>query len=85
MSDHLMERMTWQEVDARISAGISGEIPALAEAGMVRGLGAVRELLADIRPFAPVCTDLVATSAVRDAANGAKFAERVRQIGRAHV
>ncbi len=45
---------------------------------MARGLEAIRSLLADTAPFAPVRTVLVATSAVRDAANGAEFRERVR-------
>lgn len=74
-----LEVVLSRSLDARISAGISGATPTLAETGMVRGLGAIRELLSDIRPFAPVRTELVATSAVRDAANGAQFAERVRR------
>ncbi|HTB80831.1 MAG TPA: phosphatase [Opitutaceae bacterium] len=60
-------------VDARISAGISQSHPHLGEAGMATGLAAVRELLAEAAPLAPVQTILVATSAVRDAVNGAEF------------
>jgi exopolyphosphatase/guanosine-5'-triphosphate,3'-diphosphate pyrophosphatase len=45
---------------------------------MTRGLAAVRELLAVAVPFSPVQTAFVATSAVRDAVNGAEFRERLR-------
>ena len=65
-------------LDARISAGISSATPRLSEAGMIRGLDAIRTLLADAAPFSPAHTVLVATSAVRDAANGPEFRERVR-------
>ncbi len=65
-------------VDARISAGISRAEPRLGEAGMARGVDAIESLLADAAAFHPVRTVLVATSAVRDAANGAEFRDRVR-------
>lgn len=65
-------------LDARISAGISQAVPRLSEEGMTRGLAAIRELLAVAAPFTPTTTVLVATSAVRDAANGNEFRERVR-------
>lgn len=65
-------------LDARISAGISQATPRLSDEGMARGLEAIRTLLADAAPFAPVRTVLVATSAVRDAANGSEFREQVR-------
>ena len=67
-----------RSIDARISAGISKSNPRLTEEGMVRGLGAIRALLADAAPFVPVRTALVATSAVRDAENGPDFRARVR-------
>jgi len=67
-----------ESLDARISAGISAATPRLSEEGMTRGLAAVQELLALAAPYAPVRTLLVATSAVRDAANGAEFRARVR-------
>lgn len=66
-----------QTLDARISAGISGPVPRLAEAGIVRGVDAVRTLLAGVADYSPRQTVLVATSAVRDAANGAEFCARV--------
>lgn len=45
---------------------------------MRRGVAAIVELLAGIAPLAPARTVLAATSAVRDAANGQEFAERIR-------
>ncbi len=65
-------------IDARISAGISGNEPRLSEEGMVCGLTAIRELLTDAAPCSPAKTVLVATSAVRDARNGADFRSRVK-------
>lgn len=64
-------------IEARISAGISGEAPRLRDEGMDRGVAAVRALLADAARHAPARTLLVATSAVRDAGNGDEFRERV--------
>jgi exopolyphosphatase/guanosine-5'-triphosphate,3'-diphosphate pyrophosphatase len=72
-----VEAVQFRTLDARISAGISQAVPRLSEEGMVRGLDAIQTLLADAAPFAPVSTVLVATSAVRDAQNGAEFRERV--------
>jgi exopolyphosphatase/guanosine-5'-triphosphate,3'-diphosphate pyrophosphatase len=65
-------------IDARISDGISRSEPRLGDEGMVRGLMAIQELLADAASFSPVKTVLVATSAVRDATNGADFQARVK-------
>jgi exopolyphosphatase/guanosine-5'-triphosphate,3'-diphosphate pyrophosphatase len=65
-------------VDARISAGISHADPRLSEGGMARGLAAIHDLLAIAEPFAPTHIVLVATSAVRDAANGVDFRKRVQ-------
>ena len=64
-------------IDARISAGISKTVPRLTEDGMARGLDAIGELLREAAPFSPARTVLVATSAVRDARNGAEFRGRV--------
>jgi exopolyphosphatase/guanosine-5'-triphosphate,3'-diphosphate pyrophosphatase len=44
---------------------------------MARGLAAIQELLNDVAPFAPAEIVLVATSAVRDACNGADFRAKV--------
>jgi exopolyphosphatase / guanosine-5'-triphosphate,3'-diphosphate pyrophosphatase len=64
-------------IDARISAGISQANPRLTEEGMTRGLDAIGALLADVASFSPKQIVLVATSAVRDARNGAEFRGRV--------
>lgn len=64
--------------EARISMGISEVRPRLSEAGMQAGLVAIQELLAETAARMPEPTVLVATSAVRDAANGAEFRARVR-------
>ncbi len=65
-------------LDARISTGISSDKPVLSEEGMTRGLGAIRELLAEASEYSPSKIHLVATSAVRDATNGAVFRQRVK-------
>jgi len=68
---------TWT-LDVRISGGIGGSRPRLAEDAMARALAAVGELLAGIKPHAPRRTAIVATSALRDAGNRAEFGRRVR-------
>ncbi len=76
-ADGTLEALKNKTLDARISAGLGAANPRLSEEGMARGLAAVRELLALGAPFAPARTVLVATSAVRDAANGDEFRARV--------
>ena len=66
-------------LDARISAGLGKEKPVLSEEGMTRGLGAIRELIEEVGQRRPAKIQLVATSAVRDASNGAAFRERVKK------
>lgn len=66
-------------IEARISAGISKADPRLSDEGIARGLAAIKDLLADAAPFAPVRTRLVATSAVRDARNGSDFRDLVQR------
>lgn len=67
-----------ETVEARISAGISQAEPKLSEAGMERGLEAIQTLLGGVAAYHPAQITLVATSAVRDARNGADFRARVR-------
>jgi exopolyphosphatase/guanosine-5'-triphosphate,3'-diphosphate pyrophosphatase len=67
-----------RSLDARISAGLGQAEPRLSEAGMARGLEAIRALLADADRFSAGKIILVATSAVRDARNGADFRARVQ-------
>ena len=66
-------------IEARISAGIAAANPQLTEEGMARGLAAIGDLLAEAAPLHPARVQLVATSAVRDAVNGAEFRARVRK------
>ncbi len=77
LADGRVEQLKNKTLDCRISAGISAARPRLAEEGMQRGLEAIQELLALAAPFSPARIQLVATSAVRDAANGAEFRARV--------
>lgn len=68
-----------KSLDARISAGISATSPRLSAEGIARGLEAIQKLCTAAQAFAPTTTAIVATSAVRDAANGADFCAEVRQ------
>jgi exopolyphosphatase / guanosine-5'-triphosphate,3'-diphosphate pyrophosphatase len=76
-TDGTVQALKYRTIDARISAGISQDPPRLSEDGMARGLDAIRRLLTDAAEFSPCQIILVATSAVRDAQNGAEFRERV--------
>lgn len=64
-------------LEVRISAGIGGESPRLAEQSMERGAAAVLELADQARGLGAAPIEAVATSAVRDASNGALFCGRV--------
>ena len=60
--------------ETRISVGIGTSfIPVLQKENMQKALGAVEELLAEAKRFKPDLVKIVATSAVRDAANGQDF------------
>lgn len=69
--------LRYRTIDARIGAGISHAEPRLSDEGMARGVAAVVELLAETKAFPTSRIILVATSAVRDAHNGAEFIQRV--------
>lgn len=75
--DGTLESLKNKTLDVRISAGLGAAQPRLSEEGMARGIAAIRDLLAMGAPFSPSKTVLVATSAVRDAANGDEFRARV--------
>lgn len=77
-ADGKISALLSRTIDARISAGISHASPRLSDAGIARGLAAIHELLAACAPFKPAQTVLVATSAVRDALNGADFRAQVQ-------
>lgn len=76
--DGAITPLHFRTIDARISAGISQADPQLSPEGRARGVDAIRALLDNARTHAPARTILVATSAVRDARNGAEFREQVR-------
>jgi exopolyphosphatase / guanosine-5'-triphosphate,3'-diphosphate pyrophosphatase len=65
--------------DTRISKGISSSNPMLSEAGMLAGIGSIKDLLRIAAAHSPSNYDIVATSAVRGARNGGVFSERVRE------
>jgi len=70
--------LAFRTIDARISAGLSQAHPRLGEEGMARGVSAICELLTEAARHQPAHIALVATSAVRDASNGAEFCARVQ-------
>ncbi|MEO0054895.1 MAG: hypothetical protein RLZZ50_842 [Verrucomicrobiota bacterium] len=76
-ADGTLEALMNKTLDARISAGLGAAQPRLSDEGMARGVAAIQELLAMGAPYSPARTVLVATSAVRDAANGDDFRARV--------
>jgi exopolyphosphatase/guanosine-5'-triphosphate,3'-diphosphate pyrophosphatase len=65
-------------IEARISAGISLDNARLGTEGAGRGIRAVAELVADAGAFGPQQIIIVATSAVRGAANGREFCASVQ-------
>jgi exopolyphosphatase/guanosine-5'-triphosphate,3'-diphosphate pyrophosphatase len=76
-ADGRVTPLATRTIEARISTGISQASPRLTDEGMTRGLDAVGALLTEAAPFSPAHIVLVATSAVRDARNGAEFRGRV--------
>ena len=64
-------------LEVRISAGIGSEAPRLSREGIERGAAAVASLVSLARGAGADQFSVVATSAVRDASNGAEFQERV--------
>jgi exopolyphosphatase/guanosine-5'-triphosphate,3'-diphosphate pyrophosphatase len=65
-------------LEVRISKGIGSGHPRLSDDGMDRGIAAVRELVSAARGLGAGEIVAVATSAVRDASNGAEFRDRTR-------
>ncbi len=66
-------------LDTRIGTGISAARPRLTDEAIRSGTAAVAELAALCRAHRPREITVVATSAVRDAANGADFAARIHE------
>jgi exopolyphosphatase/guanosine-5'-triphosphate,3'-diphosphate pyrophosphatase len=65
-------------LDTRISQGLGVAHPKLGEEGMVRGIEAIATLFAEAKQHGATILVAVATSAVRDASNGAEFCARVK-------
>ena len=65
--------------EARIGRGLGDARPTLTPESLARGLAAVQNLLALATADGPTQVALVATSAVRDAANGAEFATLIER------
>lgn len=63
--------------EARLGRGLGAAQPTLAADARARGIAAIARLLTLARTFNPITIALVATSAVRDAANGAEFVAEV--------
>ncbi|MCC5841323.1 MAG: phosphatase [Opitutales bacterium] len=66
-------------METRISTGIGSARPQLSEDAMQAGVRAVEALFAAAASFGPFAESMItATSAVRDASNGAEFCDRVQ-------
>ncbi|MEN8661383.1 MAG: Ppx/GppA phosphatase family protein [Lentimonas sp.] len=68
-----IETVFTETIETRISAGISREQPILNNEAIHAGTKTIAELLHRASSYNPTQTQLVATSAVRDALNGEKF------------
>lgn len=66
-------------LDTRISKGISRNPPRLGDEGMKAGIEAILRLRDEAKVFGATRIEIVATSAVRDAENGAAFGARVAE------
>ncbi len=80
-----IETVRYAVEEARLGRGLGGARPALRADSMDRGAAAVAALLALAHTDAPAAIALVATSAVRDAANGPAFAARLQRETRLPV
>ena len=74
----VIEEVLSRTLEVRIGSGIGSESPSLGEEAIARGVAAVTELVTEARLLGADRLSGVATSAVRDASNGAEFIERVR-------
>jgi exopolyphosphatase / guanosine-5'-triphosphate,3'-diphosphate pyrophosphatase len=77
-ADGSLHELTQHTKETRIGAGITGKPPRLGEEAMTNAVAAVQELLGLAALFKPAQVRVVATSAVRDAANRADFTARVQ-------
>jgi exopolyphosphatase/guanosine-5'-triphosphate,3'-diphosphate pyrophosphatase len=65
-------------LEVRISQGLGAAQPRLGDEGMKRGVEAVQTLAGQARDLGATAITAVATSAVRDSANGADFRQLVK-------
>jgi exopolyphosphatase/guanosine-5'-triphosphate,3'-diphosphate pyrophosphatase len=65
-------------LDVRISKGIASDSPRLGAEAMEGGIAAIANLASEAKGLRAEAIIAVATSAVRDASNGAEFRERAR-------
>jgi len=77
-ADGGLETLRARTLDARIGAGISRENPRLSESGIDAALTAIQLLVAESGASGVANPVIVATSAVRDAANREDFRQRVQ-------
>lgn len=69
-----------ENLEVRISSGIAGDPPVLRDDRIEAGIKAIQKLWADCQQYGPIKTlRIVATSAVRTAANGHVFMDAVEQ------
>ena len=73
-----IETVFTETIETRISAGISREQPILSDEAIHAGTKTIAELVHLASSFNPTQTQLVATSAVRDALNGEDFINSVK-------
>jgi len=72
-----LETLFSETIETRISAGISRELPSLSDHAITEGTATIAELQRLALNYQPDQTAIVATSAVRDAINGADFVQSV--------
>ena len=72
-----LKEVVSRTLEVRIGTGIGSKRPSLSPGGMERALVAIKALVEEARSLGAEKFDAVATSAVRDASNGAEFRKRV--------
>ncbi len=80
-----IETLFSETIETRISAGISRELPSLSEEAIAAGTATIAELQRMALNYHPTQTAIVATSAVRDAINGADFVQSVFDATGLHI
>jgi exopolyphosphatase/guanosine-5'-triphosphate,3'-diphosphate pyrophosphatase len=76
--DGRLAEVASDSLEVRISRGIGSKAPRLEDEAMDKGVAAVAQLVFEARRLGAEPIAAAATSAVRDASNGAEFRRRVR-------